>query len=319
MRYSKHFILFSFLIFAITLCQANDLPGALNDSIAPTKVRRVGTFACLKDSLRVVHSATTVWYGRQTSSDEYLSLLQYKGWTVGIGNESDKIVWRLSDKSRSHSTSPALRGNNMRPESHHYLRQYWHWEVGYGQLLSSAKNNRRRTWGASADWRLMYEWQWRGLTLGGGLMLSADYAGRMAGSNVNKPYSMDLSVDASLAAGVQYSLWAGRKVHLTFDYHITTPFAGCFFMPGMGQAYYEMSNGLNGTAHASSFHNKQAFAHDFHIDLRLQRTAWRIGIKHSFLNYHANSLRSQREDLHAYVGWLADLTINRGTKVKGER
>lgn len=283
------------------------------------KAKAPAAFSCLKDSLDVVHSATYAWYGLEQHTDEYLSALPYKGWTVGIGNESDKIIpFRTKNKEqRARNQEPGTSSWEPRTRiGSSNLRQYWHWEVGYGQLLSSAKSNRRRTWFAAADWRIMYEWQWKGLTIKGGGMVAADYAGRLAGSNINKPYSMDLSADLCAAAGVQYALWAGNKIHLTFDYQINTPVLGCFFAPDMGQAYYELYDGVKGTAYFSSFHNKQAFRQDFHIDLRLQRTAWRIGITHSYTKYHAGDLHFQREDMHAYVGWLTDLTIRRGTRKK---
>ncbi len=314
MHYHKYTISLIILLLVFLRCEAQDVSDSQNtdklqnDSIAVNskfpRNRKAHDYVCLKDSGGVVHSATFVWYGRQQSSDQYLSVLPYKGWTVGIGNESDKLIRVWSPRQGG----PA--------GSRHSLRQYWHWEAGYGKLISKAKNNGRRTWSVNADWRMMYEWQWRGLTVGGGLMIGADYAGRTAGSNVNKPYSMDLSADMSIAAGVQYALWAGRKVHFTFDYHISTPFAGCFFMPDMGQAYYEFADNIKGTAHFASFHNKQSFTHDLHIDMRFVRSAWRIGVRHSFLRYSASNLTMMREDLHAYVGWIADLNIRRGTRVK---
>ena len=250
-------------------------------------------FTCLADSAGIVRSATSVWYGRERGFDEYLSPLTYQGWTTGIGNESDKLI--------------VVNGSPC-------LRQYWHWRLGYGQLRAMSGYNGRRTWFVNAGWRLMHEWRFKGVTLSAGGMVAADYAGRYVGNNVNKPYSMDLAIDLSLAAGIRYGIWAGKKVHFTFDYHVSTPFIGCFFMPDMGQAYYEFEQGLKGSAHFASFHNRLMLNHDFHIDMRLQRTAWRIGIRHAYLRCRANGLEAQREDLHAYVGWLADLDIRRGTR-----
>lgn len=241
-----------------------------------------------QDTLRlhVVEDVLTVGVGATYVTDEYLSALPYAGVSFNIDNE----WWQP------------------------FRRQTAWTHVGELRLTSGRFSNARGSnalvgFGARGGWGAHYNYKpVAGLTVLAGVLLEADYYGRVLSKSVNKPYSMDLALALNLSAGIAYTFEAKHSAY-RLRYMVRTPFAGCMFVPEMGQSYYEMASSLQGTAHFASFHNRLALLHELTLDLRFARSTWRIGVAHDFLRVSANHLTAGREQVRLVVGTVFNQSL----------
>ena len=244
--------------------------------------------AVAQDSLRqhAIENVLTVGFGGVFVTDEYLSALPYKGYSIHIDNEWWQSFRRNADWSHVGELrlTGALLGNN----------------VGSNSLLGFGA---RGGWGAHYGYKPIAD-----LTIMAGGVADVDYYGRVITKSVNKPYSMDLALALNLSAGVEYRIAANRSAY-RLRYMVRTPFVGCMFAPEMGQSYYEMESSLRGTAHFASFHNRVAMVQALTLDMRFRRSTWRIGVAHDFLRVKTESLTFSREQVRLVIGAVFDKCI----------
>ncbi|MBQ9426635.1 MAG: hypothetical protein IJU36_03290 [Paludibacteraceae bacterium] len=233
------------------------------------------------DTMRVEHEdILRVHFGGMWLQDQYLSPLLYSGMQVGIGNE----WWQP-------------------------MRRHPHWshvgqvDARFAWIYSSAKNNLVYALQLQGGWGAYYAWQWRdpSISLILGPYLNVDFAPRMHGREVNKPYSMDLAADVCALAGVTYTVRAG-KVDLRLRYLIRANLFGVDFMPDYWQSYYELTEGVRGNIRFSGMWNHRLLRHELTLDIRCPHSTWRVGIAHAYLEYGAGNMWFSREQVEAIVG-----------------
>lgn len=234
-------------------------------------------------------------YGGIWQLDSYLSPLRYDGQEVGIGNE-----WRQP------------------------FSMYEHWaHVGAlditGCLYNSpAKSNRIYGAGLRAGWGAYYHWDWtsQGLQVLLGPYLEAEWMGRYMVTNINKPYSMDLGIQAQAMTGICWS-FAGKKTSYRLRYLVLLNVIGVDFMPDYFASYYELSEGvLKGTVRCAGLWNHQSLRHELTLDLQFPHSTWRVGVEHRFLHYGTSAMDMQRNQVNLVVGCIWHYKIRPAERFK---
>ncbi len=214
--------------------------------------------------------------------DEYLSPLRYDGQFIAVQNE-----WWQNFKNEDWQHVGKVKVQGARLYNKAYTNMVYALGVQGG-------------WGAHYDFsRLMGV---NGLHFFIGPCLDLDLLGKELINNVNKPYSVDLSIDLKAHAGISYS-FSGRKTSYRLRYTVLTSLVGAQFVPEYGQSYYELAEGIiGGTVGLSSLHNHLTLRHELTFDLQFPHSAWRIGVEHEYIRHNMNNLHFQREQVSLVVG-----------------
>ncbi len=224
-------------------------------------------------------------FGGLWQTDEYLSPLLYNDFLYGISNQWNQSFRR--DSAWSHSAVLSAQ---------------------YARLYPARKTNYMDAIGLQAGWGAHYHFaslmKVKGLDLILGPYLLFDLMAREHANNVNKPYSMDLSLDLMAQTALSYTLHAKRTAY-RLQYEVGISALGLMFVPEYGQSYYEITEGVvRHTASCSSFHNRLLLQQQLSLDMQFRRSTWRIGVRHEYLQYHANNLSFSREQVALVVGTI---------------
>lgn len=230
-------------------------------------------------------------YGGLWQQDQYLSPLPYTGQRVGVGNAWWQGFRKASNADTlSHSVAGLWRNTG-------------HVHAQFGWAYSAAHTNSLYALALSGGWGAHYVWAFRraGVELFAGPYLTFDWMGRLHGSNVNKPYSMDLALDLCAMAGVA---WAFRGKHTSYRlrYAVQTNLIGADFLPDYWQSYYELSEGVSGNVRCSGMWNHRLLRHQLTWDMQFLRSTWRLGVAHEYLEYGEPQMMFSREQVSAIVG-----------------
>ena len=220
-------------------------------------------------------------YGGVWQVDPYLSPLRYSGQAVGIGNE----WWQPFCKHEQWSHVGALD-----------LIGQWSYNV--------PRTNRLWGLGVQAGWGAYHHWDWedKGLQVFVGPYLEGELIARYLTSNFNKPYSMDLGIQAQVMTGVSWC-FGGKKTSYRLRYLAHLNVIGVDFMPDYFASYYELSEGvLKGTARCAGLWNHQALLHELTLDLQFPHSTWRVGAEHILLNYGTQTMQFCRQQVNLIVG-----------------
>jgi len=237
-----------------------------------------------------------VRFGWNYQLDTYLSPLAYRGMQLSIGNEwwqpfrQDTRLGRTGRLAHwAHVGRLDLRGMSQ---------------------TSSARSNIIYCFGATAGWGAFYYWQWfdNRLKLHLGPYLEADFAARYHGSNVNKPVSMDIAADVMAMTGLSWSFY-GKKTSYRLNYLIRTNLIGFDFMPDYWESYYELTEGVQGSARCSGHWNHHTVKHELSLDLQFPHSTWRVGAEHEYLNYGTKDLHFVRNQISIVVGCIWNYRI----------
>ena len=225
----------------------------------------------------------SVSFGGMWQADEYLSPLLYSDFSYGLQNEWWQTFRR--DSAWSHTGRA---------------------EVRFAQLYPAVHSNYIYALGVTGGWGAQYHFATmmgiKGFDILLGPCLQFDLMAREHASNVNKPYSMDCAIDLCAHAGVRYSFGAKRTSY-RLQYEITGGVAGVMFVPEYGQSYYEITEGVvHRNTIFGAWHNRLLFQHQLTLDMQFKHSAWRVGIRHDCLQYHANNLHFMREQAALVVG-----------------
>lgn len=228
--------------------------------------------------------------------DEYLSPLRYSGQFIALQNE----WWQGFSKSADwqHTGRVKVQGGRM------FNPQYTNMAYAFGV---------QGGWGAHYDFnRLMAV---EGLHLFAGPMLDIDLLAKELIQNVNKPYSIDFSIDIKAYAGISYA-FSGKRSSYRLRYMAATSLAGVQFVPEYWQSYYELTEGIvGGTVGASHPGNHLTLRHELSFDMQFRHSAWRIGVEHEYIRHSMNNLHFQREQVCLVVGTVFNYT----TKIRKMR
>ena len=238
-----------------------------------------------------------VKYGWIWQLDPYLSPLAYSGNQIGIGNE----WWQPFNKTDKEGYP--IRWSHVGAIDIHGLRAY-----------NSAMTNLIYGLGFNGGWGAYYRWSWMAecLTVILGPYLEGDFMARNIGSNVNKPYSFDVGIDAMAMAGIQWSFY-GKKTSYRLRYRIRTNLIGFDYLPDYWEAYYEITEGVSGAARCSGHWNHNVIRHELSLDMQFPHSTWRVGAGHDFLNYATKDMQFTRNQLNIIIGciWNYRITPNK--------
>lgn len=227
-----------------------------------------------------------VSYGGLWQQDQYLSPLLYSGQRVGIGNE----WWQ------------PLRG------AWHHLGRF---DAQFGWTYSSAHTNLIYSLGVSGGWGAYYNWHFRrtGIELLLGPYLDLDWLGKMHGSSVNKPFSMDAALDLCAMGGIAWSFRA-RTTSYRLRYLVRANIIGVDFLPDYWQSYYELAEGVPGRVRCTTLTNHRTLRHELTMDMQFHRSTWRVGVAHEYVEYGERGMMFSREQVSAVVGCIWHYRIN---------
>lgn len=226
----------------------------------------------------------TIEYGGLWQNDEYLSPLLYDGQFLSLRNDWNQHFRR--DSLWTHRGSVSILG---------------------GRMYSERKLNSMYALEAQASWTAYYNFAdkigWKGFNLYLGPSVNFDLMVREHTSNVNKPISLDLSLTANARAGISYS-FKGKKTSYRVLYEIETSLIGTMFAPDYWQSYYEITERPKGIMVFASVHNRQLLNHQLCFDMQFPHSAWRIGIRHEYMQYNAHNLHFSREEVSIVLGTI---------------
>ncbi len=277
----------------------------------------------------------TVQAGGSWLQDQYLSPLRYDGLNVGIANEwwqgfrGAKGDWKnsLSKGDREYSSYSLSRGGSGVSSSMEsgFMGRWEH--VGKVGLQVLALNNTPKTnkiyaIGINTGWGAYYTWKWpktsvdnkttsnetttckrlRGSwQIGLGPYVAGDLMPRYIVSNVNKPYSMDISAEVQAMGFVSYS-FGGKKTSYRLRYLVRTNLIGVDFMPDYWESYYEITEGIAGKTRCAGMWNHRYLHQELTLDMQFRHSTWRIGVRHEYLEYGEKSMWFSREQVSAVIG-----------------
>ncbi len=232
-------------------------------------------------------------YGFINQLDPYLSPLSYHGQQIGLGNEWWQSFRR--DSAWAHIGRLDING----------LRAY-----------TTSHTNRIYGLGVYAGWGAYYHWNWfdNRLQVHLGPYLEANFMAREIGSNVNKPYSFDLGIEAMAMAGISWSFY-GRKTSYRLRYLIRTNLIGLDFVPDFWQAYYEIVEGVSGDIRCSGPWNHNSVRHELTLDLQFPHSTWRLGAEHIFLDYRTKNMQFDQHQINIIVACIWKYKIRPNAKL----
>ncbi len=271
----------------------------------------------------------TVQTGGSWLQDQYLSPLRYDGLNVGIANEWWQ-GFRGTKRERKAGEASGARGSSSSSLSRggsgaSFMGRWEH--VGKVGLQVLALNNTPKTnkiyaIGINAGWGAYYTWKWpktsvdnkttsnetttckrlRGSwQIGLGPYVAGDLMPRYIVSNVNKPYSMDISAEVQAMGFVSYS-FGGKKTSYRLRYLVRTNLIGVDFMPDYWESYYEITEGIAGKTRCAGMWNHRYLHQELTLDMQFRHSTWRIGVRHEYLEYGEKSMWFSREQVSAVIG-----------------
>lgn len=222
-------------------------------------------------------------YGYNQTLDPYLSPLRYDGWQVGFGCE----WWQPFRHTELGSSSCS----------------WWHEgqvDIVGQRAYSSARTNRYYGLGAHAGWGAFARWKYVFV----GPYLDVDLLVREHASEINKPYSADVAMDAMVLAGAEWcsSHFEGEKAGVRLRYMFRMNLLGAQFHPDYWQGYYEMYvTRLHGAIHPSGPWNRNRIWHELTLDISGKHTTWRLGAEHEWLRYGSREMTWNRHQVNLIV------------------
>lgn len=240
-----------------------------------------------------------VKYGWVSLLDPYLSPLAFSGNQIGIANE----WWQPFHTTKKHPSPENWA--NVGTIDVHGLRAY-----------NSAYTNLIYALGFHAGWGAYYRFSWFDdrIRLILGPFLEVDFMVREIGSNVNKPYSVDVGIDAMAMAGLQWSFY-GKKTSYRLRYRVRTNLIGFDYLPDYWQSYYEIATGVAGVARCSGHWNHNVVRHELSLDLQFPHSTWRVGAEHEFLKYTTKEMQFVRNQVSIVIGCIWNYRINPNKKL----
>lgn len=248
-------------------------------------------------------------YGGLWQQDQYLSPLLYSGQRVDIGNEwwqpfrrTPVKGWRMLSADTIHTADHAVQG---------HWAHLGRFDAQFGWTYSSAHTNLIYSLGVSGGWGAYYSWCFRrtGIELLLGQYLDFDWLGKMHGSSVNKPFSMDVALDLCAMGGVAWTFRA-RTTSYRLRYLVRANVVGVDFLPDYWQSYYEIIEGVPGRVRCTTLTNHRTLRHELTMDMQFHRSTWRVGVAHEYVEYGERGMMFSREQVSAVVGCIWHYRIN---------
>ncbi len=193
---------------------------------------------------------------------------------------------------------------------------YDRWQ--YGSLINASYSALTSYFAANLGFGTNCHWHFGkhfGVAAGGIVDFYGAY--KSQSRNVNNIGSGDLQLNLLASAAVN-GHWQWRKFALQAQYSVATPLIGAFFLPELGQSYYEiyenLPDGLNNIVHFASFHNFQSVKGDAAINLIFSGFTLNLSFRHNHQWWQANNQNCYRKELSGQIGTTIDLELRCGRK-----
>lgn len=224
----------------------------------------------------------SVRYGGMWMQDQYLSPLLYSGQQVGLSNEWWQGFKKESAKNWEHVGKM---------------------DVGVAWMYNETYTNVIYSLGLQGGWGACYNWSFAdyGLRVKLGPYMDVDLMGKLHGVSVNKPYSMDISLNMCALGGFSWAFKA-KKTSYRLRYMAQVNVLGMDYLPDYWQSYYEMGEGVLGNVRCAGLWNHRHLQHELAFDMQFKRSTWRVGIEHEYLEYGDKKMMFSRETVSAVVG-----------------
>ncbi|MCQ2348473.1 MAG: DUF3316 domain-containing protein [Paludibacteraceae bacterium] len=255
-------------------------------------------FPCILTAENVEHeNILKIQYGGAWRQDQYLSPTLYDGMMVGLGNE----WWQpFSQDSRLGKAG-----------------KLDHWQhVGCMDLLfdwtyNPTRSNVLYAVGVNVGWGAHYTWQWQqqGVQVLLGPYLDWSNTVKYHVRNVNKPISLDASLQAMAMAGVSYA-FHGKNTSYRLRYLVWANLIGVDFMPDYWQSYYELTEQVQGTVRCAGMWNHRTLRQELTLDMQFPHSTWRVGIAHEYDEYGEKNMMFSHEQVSAIVGTCFHYRLN---------
>lgn len=234
------------------------------------------------------------FYSGEWLSDSYLSPLTYDGWNAGAGSEwwKDSRYWA---DWRQMGSLQALGGKLIQSQKHNSIT-YFDIQSGWGMhhrwLYDTGKS--RGIDGSSMEVYI-------------GPYLDFDFMMKNISSNVNKPYSFDMGIDAELMAGISYRFFRKKTAYrVLYEGRINA--LGVMWMPDYGESYYEVTEKILKSSVSFAYPGNRQFVHQqLAMDFQLKKNIWRLGIRHEYLHYGDKNRHFARQSVSVVVGCIFDI------------
>lgn len=239
-------------------------------------------------------SVFKIGYGGTWNVDPYQSPLLYSGQEIRMGGEIAQPFRKIANTEKggwAHMGRFSVTGS---------------------RAYTATKNNRTYGLGVEGGWSAYHHWDWQtGATPGLkdsklqvwlGPELNADIMARQQASEVNKPFSVDVGVDAMAMVGLSYTMYA-QKTRYRMRYLLDINILGVEFMPDYWESYYEVyKNRLKGNIHCSGPWNRNRIRQEWCMDFGFKRSTWRLGVEHEWLRYGGKEMTWVRQQVGVVVG-----------------
>lgn len=158
-----------------------------------------------------------------------------------------------------------------------------------------------------------------------GTSWDVDLGGKYIARNINNPFSLDLYTDLNLSISTNYKfklqVFSIFSQDFRLEYGVKTPLVGCMFVPPQGKSYYQIFSlgDYTDVFHLSSLHNKRAFYQYFNLDVPLNFSTFRIGVKSDLLQYKANDVVYHSFNYSVNLGCVINFYVFEGIKNKAPK
>ena len=219
-------------------------------------------------------------------TDPYLSPLTYTGNGIQFEHESRRFL-SITNTNVSMQCKLDLEG---------------------GFLLNPAGTSSMTYIAMNYSWGMHYHFRpVKGLVLLTGGTWDAGLGYKDVPRNINNPGNVDLATNLNISGIARYDIPLRRRT-LTLQLAVETPVIGWMYVPLAGASYYEMFmlGNVSNISHFSSLINKRGINPKLTIDVPLKNSVWRIGVGYQRLQYNANNMVFDRNELSFVVGTTFD-------------
>jgi hypothetical protein len=125
--------------------------------------------------------------------------------------------------------------------------------------------------------------------------------------NINNPGNVDLATNFNLTGVAIYDIPLHKRT-LRLQLALETPVIGWMYVPLAGASYYEMFmlGNHSDISHFSSLANRRGINPKLTLDIPFKRSVWRVGVGYQGLQYTANNMVFNRNELSFVIGTTFD-------------
>lgn len=210
------------------------------DTLRSTSIAREGLFPSPSERYyNIRHKTSSLGVGGLILRDDYLSPLNYGGFSLQYSQESSQLRYRYADDEGGFRPLQSLIGNSPREAKADWLSQR-HFVVSLGQSENPAGNatiSRLQARLSGSRQYILHRGKWGQLSLGPSYTIGA--GGLYSSRNGNNPATLNLDLGLGLAWTYSYRL-PSERFPMLLRLSSRTDVLGMQFSQNYGESYYEL-------------------------------------------------------------------------------